>query len=41
LWLDAAIEEKASHVEEIHVQHERREERRKAGYGLWGNRKST
>jgi len=37
LWLEAAIEEKASHVEEIHEQHERREERRKAGYGLWGN----
>ena len=36
LWLEAAIEEKASHVEEIHEQHERREERRKAGYGLWG-----
>jgi len=35
LWLEAAIEEKASHVEEIHEQHERREERRKAGYGLW------
>jgi creatinine amidohydrolase len=37
LWLEAAIEEKASHVEEIHEQHERREERRKAGYGLWGS----
>ncbi len=37
LWLEAAIEEKVSHVEEIHEQHERREERRKAGYGLWGN----
>jgi creatinine amidohydrolase len=36
LWLEAAIEEKVSHVEEIHEQHERREERRKAGYGLWG-----
>jgi creatinine amidohydrolase len=36
LWLEAAIEEKASHVEEIHLQHTIREERRKAGYGLWG-----
>lgn len=36
LWLEAAIEEKAGHVEEIHVQHERREQRRNEGYGLWG-----
>lgn len=36
LWLEAAIEEKVSHVEEIHEQHARREERRKAGFGLWG-----
>jgi creatinine amidohydrolase len=36
LWLEAAIEEKAAHVEEIHEQHERREKRRKEGYGLWG-----
>jgi len=36
LWLEAAIEEKASHVEEIHLQHELREKRRNAGYGLWG-----
>jgi len=36
LWLEAAIEEKAAHVEEIHEQHERREERRNADYGLWG-----
>jgi creatinine amidohydrolase len=36
LWLEAAIEEKAAHVEEIHEQHERREQRRAAGYGLWG-----
>jgi len=41
LWLDAAVEEKVAHVEEIHEQHERREARRKAGYGLWGNRKSA
>jgi creatinine amidohydrolase len=36
LWLEAALEEKAAHVEEIHEQHERREKRRKEGYGLWG-----
>ena len=36
LWLEAAIEEKADHVEQIHEQHERREDRRNAGYGLWG-----
>jgi creatinine amidohydrolase len=36
LWLEAAIEEKADHVEQIHEQHERREQRRKEGYGLWG-----
>ena len=36
LWLEAAIEEKATHVEEIHLQHEMREKRRNEGYGLWG-----
>jgi len=36
LWLEAAIEEKAAHVAEIHEQHRRREERRNAGWGLWG-----
>ena len=36
LWLEAAIEEKADHVEQIHEQHERREKRRREGYGLWG-----
>ncbi len=36
IWLEAAIQEKVDHVEEIHTQHERREERRKAGFGLWG-----
>jgi|GEM_PF-72297 len=35
-WLEAAIEEKAAHVQEIHEQHERREKRRNEGYGLWG-----
>jgi creatinine amidohydrolase len=36
LWLEAAIEEKAAHAEEIHLQHEMREKRRNEGYGLWG-----
>jgi creatinine amidohydrolase len=36
LWLQAAIDEKAAHVEEIHLQHELREKRRNEGYGLWG-----
>jgi creatinine amidohydrolase len=36
LWLEAAIEEKVMHVEEIHDQQERREKRRIEGYGLWG-----
>lgn len=36
LWLAAAIEEKADHVEQIHEQHERREKRRAEGFGLWG-----
>jgi len=36
LWLEAATHEKADHVEQIHEQHERREKRRNAGYGLWG-----
>jgi creatinine amidohydrolase len=36
LWLEAAIKEKADHVEQIHEQHERREKRRNDGYGLWG-----
>jgi creatinine amidohydrolase len=35
LWLNAAIAEKAAHVEEIHAQHEQREQRRRQGYGLW------
>jgi creatinine amidohydrolase len=40
LWLEAAIEEKAAHVEEIHLQHEMREKRRNEGYGLWGKLKA-
>ncbi|MFZ2095611.1 MAG: creatininase family protein [Anaerolineales bacterium] len=38
LWLNAAIEEKGSHIREIHLQHKLREERRNSGYGLWGKR---
>lgn len=37
LWLEAGIAEKVAHVKEIHEQHGRREERRQAGYGLWGS----
>ncbi len=36
LWLEAAIQEKVLHVNEIHEQYERREARRNTGYGLWG-----
>jgi creatinine amidohydrolase len=36
LWLEAAIREKVAHVVEIHEQHDRREKRRRAGFGLWG-----
>ena len=39
LWLEAAVKEKADHVEQIHEQHERREKRRNEGYGLWGRLK--
>lgn len=39
LWLEAAIQEKVDHVEQIHEQHERREKRRNEGYGLWGKLK--
>jgi creatinine amidohydrolase len=41
LWLAAAIEEKATHVREIHDQYRRREERREAGFGLWGAGRSN
>jgi creatinine amidohydrolase len=40
IWLKDAIEEKISHVDEIHEQHNRRENRRKTGYGLWGSNKA-
>ena len=36
IWLNDAINEKISHVMEIHEQHNRREIRRKSGFGLWG-----
>jgi creatinine amidohydrolase len=36
IWLQAAIEEKVSHITEIQLQHRLREERRNSGYGLWG-----
>ena len=36
VWLEAAIQEKVGHVDEIREQHERREARRNAGFGLWG-----
>jgi len=36
IWLETAVQEKAAHVQEIHEQHRRREERRDAGFGLWG-----
>ena len=39
-WLEAAIQEKVDHVEQIYEQHERREKRRNAGYGLWGKFRS-
>ena len=39
LWLEAAIQEKVDHVEQIHEQQERREKRRNEGYGLWGKLK--
>lgn len=38
-WLQAAIAEKVEHIHEIQEQHRRREERRNAGFGLWGNKK--
>ena len=37
LWLEAAIAEKVKHVEEIQEQYRRRMERRRNGYGLWGD----
>jgi creatinine amidohydrolase len=38
IWLQAAIEEKVSHIHEINLQHQLREERRNNGYGLWGKK---
>jgi hypothetical protein len=37
LWLETGIREKVAHIREIHEQHNRREERRRAGFGLWGS----
>jgi creatinine amidohydrolase len=39
IWLQAAIEEKITHIKEIHLQHKLRQERRRSGYGLWGRNK--
>lgn len=39
-WLEAAIREKVTHVEEIHAQHARRSARRQSGYGEWGKMKA-
>ena len=36
IWLSVAIEEKIAHVDEIHEQQRRREERRSSGFGRWG-----
>ncbi len=36
IWLQAAIDEKVSHVAEIHLQQTLREQRRNSGFGLWG-----
>lgn len=36
IWLEAAIDEKISHIDEINLQHKLREERRNSGFGLWG-----
>ncbi len=38
-WLEAAIREKITHVHEIQEQHQRREQRRNAGFGLWSGNK--
>jgi creatinine amidohydrolase len=39
IWLQVAIDEKVSHIREIQLQQQLREERRKSGYGLWGEKK--
>ncbi len=38
LWFEAAVAEKVEHVREIHEQQNRREQRRRSGYGLWGKK---
>lgn len=36
IWLEAAIAEKITHINEINEQQRRREDRRNSGFGLWG-----
>lgn len=36
IWLETAVAEKVAHVAEIREQHDRRQARRRAGFGLWG-----
>lgn len=40
-WLEVAIAEKVAHVAEIREQQARREQRRQAGYGLWGTTRTA
>ncbi len=40
IWLQAAIDEKVSHIREIRLQHQLRKERRNKGYGLWGKKQN-
>lgn len=39
-WLEAAVLEKVAHVNEIHEQQDRREERRRQGWGRWSQNRS-
>jgi creatinine amidohydrolase len=41
IWLEAAIAEKVTHIDEIRQQQKLREERRQSGYGLWGENGPT
>ncbi len=38
IWLETAVHEKVAHIHEINAQQRRREERRNAGFGLWGTK---
>jgi creatinine amidohydrolase len=40
IWLQAAIDEKITHIHEIHQQQLLRQARRNEGYGLWGQHES-